>query len=77
MLRLTSHFVLVFALLSPGGLLAGESGSPDKKEQRVDDPVLVALETELARAQALLADSEETPPYFIGLQVIEVEQVSV
>jgi len=77
MLRLTSHFVLVFALLSPGGLFAGESESPDENEQRVDDPVLVALETELARAQALLADTEETPPYFIGLQVIEVERIAV
>ena len=77
MLRLISHSVLVFVLLSPGSLVAEDSGSPGKAEQHADDPVLVALETELARAQALLADSEETPPYFIGLQVIEVERVAV
>jgi len=35
------------------------------------------MEAELARAQALLFASEEEPPYFIGLQVIEAEQISV
>ncbi|MBJ93476.1 MAG: hypothetical protein CMP23_03275 [Rickettsiales bacterium] len=40
------------------------------------DPVLAALELELERSQQLLAE-KELKPYFIGLEAVEVQRVSI
>lgn len=53
------------------------AGAQSAVGSEAPDPVLAAMEAELARAQAMLFAGEEDPPYFIGLQVIELEQISV
>ena len=68
---LRSPLALAFSLL-----LAALPASAAEPKGGATDPVLVALEGELARALKELG-KKDTPPYFIGLQVIESGTVSV
>jgi predicted Zn-dependent protease len=87
--RCLLHLLLGFALLIPVAAEAGNSkksatsaGSGTAEGARVpsedpSDPVLAAMEAELARAQLFLSKKEADPPYFIGLQIIELSRISV
>ena len=68
---LRSPLALAFSIL-----LAALPASAAEPNGGATDPVLVALEGELARALEELG-KKDTPPYFIGLQVIESGTVSV
>ena len=72
------RFLSVLILSLTTVALAGPSGArADVPVDDPDDPVLAALEAELARAWADLSQKGEEAPYFIGLQVIEQERIGV
>jgi len=66
---MTRLLVLVSVLIAA---LAG----PASAEEPQDDPVLVAMEAELARAVEALG-ALDPPPYYIGLQTVEVRSVDI
>lgn len=72
--RLPILLATLTLLASPAAL--AESSAAVSTED-ADDPVLAALEAELARAWALLSEKGEDAPYFIGLQAIEFQRVGV
>lgn len=64
---------VIVALLLTAPALADSGGKP----QAQTDAVITAVEAEIERSMAELKKNEDAPPYFIGVEVVETQQLTV